>query len=517
MLITLINPPGLKMLAGLQMHTPNPNLGLAYISAAIKQAGYEYACIDAVGEAIDEVHPYDGRDDIMSQGLSLEATVQRIPEGSKVVGIGCLFSVLWPMVRDLSVMIRERFPDALLILGGEHGTASFSHALSVSKFDVVVLGEGEDTIVNLIRAHEAKTPLADVKGIAFKSANGVINTELSARQRSIDGIVVPDWKSWPIEKYIDSGQINGVNMGRSMPILATRGCPYACSFCSSPQMWTRRWLARDPKMLINEMESYIRAYDVTNFDFQDLTFVINKRWTIDFCREIIDRELEITWQMPSGTRAEAFDEEVVDHLHRAGCKVLAFAPESGSEEILKATRKQVDLEKLKAALKIAVNRGLHLSCFFVLGFPDDNEQTLKETLRLVRKVAMIGVHDVAVTQFVPYPGSELFHELQASGEIELDDEFFMSPFNFYTNTHRSFSKHLDSDRLYRAMMWMFLNFYALSFLMHPFRTARILSHALFQGHEETRFAKWMMDRFFVRRRWRSQRTSEIPTRSVVPD
>jgi anaerobic magnesium-protoporphyrin IX monomethyl ester cyclase len=514
MLVTLVNPPGLKTFAGLQMQTPNPNLGLAYISAAAKEAGYECVCVDGLGEALDKVRPYEDDEAIMVQGLDLNEIVARIPAEADVIGLSCMFSNLWPLTHRLAQTIRERFPDAVMVLGGEHGTAVPEYTLRVSPFDVIVLGEGEETFINLLGALDAKSSLADVAGIAFKAPDGSIgNTGLSARTRDIDALPVPDWSAWPIERYIERGQINGVYLGRSIPILATRGCPYKCSFCSNPQMWTRRWIPRDPKLLVDEMQHYIETYGVTNFDFQDLTFVVNRKWTLEFCGEIIDRGLKITWQMPSGTRAEAFDAEVIDALYRAGCRVIAFAPESGSEEILKKVYKQVDLEKVGAAVSASVSRGLKVSCFFVIGFPDDTAATLKSTLKAIRRFALLGAHDVSVAQFVPYPGSELFRSLQAAGKISMDDKFFVSPLNFYTDQAACYSDHITQRYLYWMMIWMFVNFYLISFARRPIRTAVILYKAVFTGIEETRFAKWARDRLFIRRRWRRDFQLQSPSKS----
>src|SRR5262249_13627173 len=147
-------------------------------------------------------------------------------------------------------------------------------------------------------------------------------------------------------------------------------------------------------------------------------------------------------------------------------------------------------------------RGFKLSCFMVIGFPDDTPATLRQSLWLVRKMALLGVHDVAVSKFVPYPGSELFKRLQQEGRIALDDEFFMSPMDFYSRNAPSYCAHVSSRRLYRMMIWMFVNFYVISFACRPLRTARILLKALATGSEETRFAKWLNDVLFVRRRWR---------------
>jgi len=501
-MIALVNPPGIKTFSGLQMHTPNPPLGLAYVAAALREAGYDFRVIDATGAALDAVSPYPDRSDFMVQGLTVDETVRRIPAHADVIGVSCMFSTLWPLTHRVAMAIRKRFPRALLVLGGEHGTAVPEHVLATSPFDVVVLGEGEETFVELLRARQAGRSLNTVKGIAYRDNGRVATTGLSERRRDVDAIAPPDWASFPIGEYIDRHQTNGINLGRSMPILGTRGCPFQCTFCSNPAMWTQRWIARDPRLLADEMERYVREYGVTNFDFQDLTAIVKRQWIVDFCRELIRRDLKITWQMPSGTRAEVFDAEVADLLYRSGCRALAFAPESGSPEILKAVKKQVDLGHMLAAMRAAVRRGLKLSCFIVIGFPDDTPVTLRQTLRLIRRMAVLGVYDVAVSKFVPYPGSALFRRLQREGKLELDDAFFVSPMDFYTAKAPSYADAVSSRRLYWTMLWMFVNFYVISFALRPWRVARALGRALLTGREETRYAKWFVDVLFTRRRWR---------------
>ena len=501
-MITLINPPGLKTFSGLQMHTPNPPLGLAYIAAALKAGGHAYHVIDATGEALDVVRPYPDRHDFMVQGLSNDEIVERMPTTTTVVGVGCMFSTLWPLTARLAEAVRRRFPDALMVLGGEHGTAVPEHVLAVSPFDVVVLGEGEETLVELLRARAAGRPPTEVKGLAFRDGARVVRTPPAPRRKDVDAIALPDWDSFPLEAYIARHQINGINLGRSMPLLGTRGCPFQCTFCSNPSMWTQRWIARDPKLLADEMALYRGKYGVSNFDFQDLTAIVKREWIVAFCRELITRDLRVSWQMPSGTRAEVFDEEVADLLYRSGCRALAFAPESGSPEILKIVKKQVNLPRMLVSMRAAVRRGLKLSCFIVIGFPDDTPATLRQTLSLVRTMARLGVYDVAVSKFVPYPGSELFKRLQADGKIQLDDEFFVSPMDFYTRKAPSYADAVSTRRLYWTMLWMFVNFYAISFALRPLRMLRSLARAVLTGTEDTRYAKWFVDRFVTRRRWR---------------
>jgi radical SAM superfamily enzyme YgiQ (UPF0313 family) len=413
-----------------------------------------------------------------------------------------MFSTLWPLTHRVADVVREKFPSALLVLGGEHGTAVPEHVLATSPFDVVVLGEGEETFVDLLRARAACRPLREVKGLAFREAGRVVTTGLSDRRRDIDAIPLPEWDAFPIREYIERHQTNGMNLGRSMPMLGTRGCPFQCTFCSNPGMWTQRWIARDPRQLADEMELYVSKYEVTNFDFQDLTAIVKRQWIVDFCQELIARGLNITWQMPSGTRAEVFDAEVADLLYRSGCRALAFAPESGSPAILKVVKKQVNLGNMLVSMRAAVRRGLKLSCFIVIGFPDDTPATLHQTLKLIRRMAVLGVYDVAVSKFVPYPGSELFRRLQREGKIKLDDEFFVSPMDFYTAKAPSYAEHVSTRRLYWTMLWFFVNFYVISFALRPWRVVRALVRAVFTGHEETRYAKWFVDVLFTRRRWR---------------
>ena len=170
--------------------------------------------------------------------------------------------------------------------------------------------------------------------------------------------------------------------------------------------------------------------------------------------------------------------------------------------ILRIVKKQVNLDRMLRSMRSAVKRGLKLSCFIVIGFPDDTPATLRQTLSLIRRMAVLGVYDVAVSKFVPYPGSELFRRLQGEGKIQLDDEFFVSPMDFYTRKAPSYADHVSTRRLYWTMLWMFVNFYVISFAMRPLRMLRTLVKSAATGTEDTRYAKWFVDRFFTRRRWR---------------
>src|SRR5262249_6972104 len=155
------------------------------------------------------------------------------------------------------------------------------------------------------------------------------------RIRNVDDLPLPAWDGFPMEEYLSTRNGNGVYRGRAMGILATRGCPYKCTFCSNPSMYGNLWMPRSPAKVLDEIELYIKKYNAQNIDFYDLTFVLRKSWILEFCREIERRGLVFTWQLPTGTRSEVIDREVSEALYRTGCRNITYAPESGSPETLK--------------------------------------------------------------------------------------------------------------------------------------------------------------------------------------
>ena len=506
-MIALINPPGIRNFSGLQPATsPNPPVGLAYIAGALKEKNYEYEVIDAPGIDLENIVRFSHKsfkdtDKFYFQGISPEDVVERIPENTKIIGISCLFSVSWILTNRVAYLARKKFPSAILVLGGEHGSACPEYCLDNSTFDIIAVGEGETLFVNLVEAVIQKKDVFAVNGIVHKKNGKLTHNPRQPRIVHIDSIARPDWDSFPIENYIDKHQNNGVNIGRSMPIISTRGCPHQCTFCSSPNMWTTRYTLRDADDLIDEMKLYMRKYNVTNFDFQDLTAITKRSWAVDFCKKLIDSKLNITWQLPSGTRSEAFDEELVDLIYRSGCKFLALAPESGSPEVLEKIKKRVNLENLFIAAKNAINAKISVCVFIVIGFPCDTKRTIRETTKFIRKCALAGIQDIVVSKFSPYPGSELFYQLQEEGKVQLSDSFFVSDTDHYAKGNPSYSPELSNKRLYWTMIWMFLNFYIISGLRYPHRFLKTVFFALFKEKLETRYARWIIDKFVTRKIW----------------
>lgn len=462
-----------------------PPISLAYLAGSLTASGHEAQVIDAVGEALGAMHP-GYRSDIVINGLTVAEIVDRIRPDTELVGISCLFSHEWPLIRQLISAIAIRFPNVPIVCGGEHPTAVPELCLEdAPELLACALGEGEETVVELLEACVGRTPLTDVAGIVFRAPDGVRRTAARARIRDIDGIPAPRWDLTPIEPYLAGGFSFGVDRGRTMPLLATRGCPYQCTFCSSPRMWTTRYTTRDPGLVVDEIAGFVERYRIDNVDFYDLTAIIDRDWILEFCRLLDARGLRITWQLPSGTRSEALDEPVLQAMYRSGCRNVSYAPESGSPRTLEAIKKKVKIDRLEASMRMAVRAGLNVKANILIGFPDEQRADVHETLRFILRMARIGVHDVSVWTFSPYPGSELFDRLRAAGRFpRLDDDYYASLLSYSDISGAvSYSNALGATQLQRYRLAGLLGFYGASYLTHPLRPLRSLYNIATRRYE----------------------------------
>ncbi|MDP6175755.1 MAG: radical SAM protein, partial [Rhodospirillales bacterium] len=360
-------------------------------------------------------------------------------------------------------------------------------SLAESALDLGVLGEGEETAVEIAQAcaEGCLTP-ATITGIAYKVGGEVRINQRRARTRKIDLIAPPAWDLTPIENYLARGFGFGVDRGRSMPMLASRGCPYQCAFCSNPSMWTTRWIARDPDLLLDEMQSYQEKYGAENFDFYDLTAIVKKSWIVDFCNKIKERGLNFTWQLPSGTRSEAIDGEVARLLYASGCRNMSYSPESGSPSVLERIKKKIDPNALIASIRSGHAEGMNIKCNIILGFPGETLGDVMHSYGFIMRMALAGAYDLSVWAFSPYPGSELFDEIAGKGTITPDDAYYDS-LRSYADASRtvSHSENFSDGRLKLLRFLVLCLFYATSWVRRPMRPLRMIWNVS-RGRQESR-------------------------------
>jgi radical SAM superfamily enzyme YgiQ (UPF0313 family) len=468
-IVCLLKSPALLKAFALSTLTAPP-IGIAYLAGTLSAANIPHQIIDAVGENIDQILPLDYCSGY-AIGLSMDEIVDRIDPRSDIIGLSCMFSSSWPYDRRLAAKIRERFPKAWIVLGGEHATACADYILgSCPEIDICVRGEGEETLVDLIRALRAGSPLVKVSGVVYRDSGQFRHTEARNRIRAIDSIPLPNWDQIPLENYMTRGLGHGIANVRSMPLMATRGCPYQCTFCSSPQMWTTRWVARDPKLVVDEMEGYIEKYRAQNFDLYDLTAIVKKDWIMAFAREILGRGLKIEYQLPSGTRSEAIDEEVSAILHASGCRQMNYAPESGSAATLERIKKKVKLPRLEQSLRGACRHGLKVMVNIIL-FPDDTRRDVLETFKFMLRCSWLGLHDIAFVPYVPYPGAELYNKMVADGRLPPPGEGYFIDLLTHSDisSAKSYNPHFSNRQVQLMRLTFLAMFYSSSYLFRPQR------------------------------------------------
>ena len=496
--VGLVRPP--MLVPRLAITAPTcPPVGLAYLAGGLVAHGHEVTAVDAVGEAPDQFLDC-GDDRFWSHGLAASEVVERLPADVEVIGVSCMFSHEWPLCRDLLEHLRARFPEALLVVGGEHATALPEAVLAEgSVVDVVVAGEGERALCSVVANRHDQDAMVQIPGVLVAPRSGATAPSTTpvapVRELAVDDLARPAWDRFPIDTYLDRGLGFGVHRGRSMPIVATRGCPYQCTFCSSPRMWTTRWVARSPAEVLDEIETYLRTYRATNIDFYDLTAIVRRSWIVEFCELILERGLIFTWQLPSGTRSEAIDGEVAELLGRAGCRNMSYAPESGSSAVLERIKKKVDLDRMKRSMRAAVRAKINCKANIILGLPGETHREALETLRFCASVALLGLHDLSITPFSPYPGTELFDQLRAEGQIpELDDDYFFSlaAYSDLTTTV-SFSEHISDRALGRYRLAGIGIFYGVSYLCRPWRVVAVVRHVFWSDTQESRLEMSLRD------------------------
>lgn len=432
MKICLIKPPVLHKESSVSL-MPSPPLGLAYIAAALKNSGHSVQVIDATAEGFNDVEEF--QNEVYLFGLNSKGIINLIEKDTDIICFSFMFTNNWLYDRYLVKEVKKKFPKSVLIAGGEHVTAAPEYSLKQARgLDFIVIGEGEATIVDLVTALSTKSDLKDVGNIAYLKEEDFIIQKGGkvSRIKEIEGIAWPAWELFPLEKYFSNKVSYGVFRGNTLPVMASRGCPYECTFCSSPQMWGRNYSIRSPKDFVDEIEHLYKRYNVTNFELYDLTAIIYKTWIIDTAKEIINRGLKITYQIPAGTRAEAIDYEVAQWLYKSGCKNITYAPESGSEKMLKKIKKKVKLEKMLDSIKHSSKANLNIKLNIIIGYPDETHLDILKTIWFLVKCSWYGANDTSPAVFSPYPGSNLFERLIKEKKLDIyDDNYLMEIINSY--------------------------------------------------------------------------------------
>ncbi len=493
-IITILRPPIIYSKKSFSVPV-TPPIAVAYLTSVLIKNGYSVNPIDAIGEDVHNIDDMSrGR---KAQGLSYDSIIKRIGPDTDILAVSIMFSQEWPLIRDLINSIRTAYPDITIIAGGEHITAlpDFS-LLDCMALDYCGTGEGEELLLEFVSVMRSGGDVRTIEGLCFRDGEHVIKNPRRQRITNLDDLPRPAWNTIPIETYLSSDYGGaGTKSGRSMPVIATRGCPYKCSFCSNPVMWGQKYIMRSPDSVIDEIQYYVDAYNATHIEFYDLTAIINKEWIMKFCRLYLENNLMVSWSLPTGTRSEALDQDVIEMLYKTRCKYLVYAPESGSAKTLKKIHKEVHLDALVKSVKTAVKNGINTRCNLVIGFPEETLKDLLVTLLFQIKLAWHGVDDVPLYLFSPYPGSELFEYLKRTGSIpEINDDYFDSLLGqMDLNSCTVYSEEVSGQTIRWLRLIGMSLFYGTSYLLRPVRIVRSLKNIFITKTTNTVFEQRILE------------------------
>jgi len=389
-----------------------PPAWAAYLAGALKGAGYDdVVFIDAMTNNIE--------DDELARRI--RATQPDI------VGVTSITPSIYKAERVLEIA-KEVCPQAVGLLGGVHATFMFKQVLSEAPWiDAIVRGEGEEILIETVKAIESGDWLnqrTKIKGLAYLENPGVVSrivsTEAAATVKNLDAIS-PDWGilQWDKYKYIP------LNCRVAIPNMA-RGCPFTCSFCSQWKFW-RDYRVRDPKKVVDEIQTLYEKYDVRFFILADEEPTINRKKFIQFCEELIARGLpdKVQWGINTRVTDILRDEKLLPLYRKAGLLHVSLGTEAAAQLKLDRFNKETKVADNKRAIQLLRDAGIVVEAQFIVGLENETAETLEETYRM----AQDWKPDLANwSMYTPWPFTELFNEMKDKVEVfDFDKYNFVTP------------------------------------------------------------------------------------------
>lgn len=416
MKITLIALPWILPKAEFLPHEGfSQNLGIACLGAYAEQHGHSVFVIDSFAEGVDNrKKTIRSGKELYIYGLSAEETAERIPDDTDLVGISCPFNSQAFLIERVAVEIKRRFSDKLLVLGGAYATTFPKEALT-SNIDVVVRGEGEIPLLNLLSGK----PLSEIQGVLFRQDNSLIDNGLAPVVDDMDTLPFPARHLLPMSKYFQRSQRGSVTTTeKTITIITSRGCPFDCNFCSLHNLendYGRKWRARSPENVMKEIDQLINQYGKIRLEFEDDNILINRARAKELFTQL--KKYNVEWLMPSGIMINLLDEELLMLIKESGCIQLNLALESGNDIVLKAMNKKVDLLKAEQVVKFCNKLKINILVFLMVGYPGETEETFQQTLFFLKKLRSKGLKKIVPFIVNPHRATHLYEQCKQKGYL----------------------------------------------------------------------------------------------------
>ncbi len=370
---------------------PAPPLGVSYAAAAFEAAGCRVKIIDYI------VSRYT----VEKLKADLDAFEPDIVGATSV-------TMTFPTAADIVRTAKRHRPSILAIMGGPHVSFDASRTLETyPEIDLLVLGEGEETIAELVPHYADRSAWPDIRGIAFRRNGEIIVTESRELIEDLDSIPPPARHLLPLSRYRA--------LGFPVSIITSRGCPNPCIFCQGRRMVGQKVRYRTVECVMDEIEE-ILSYGISRINVADDLFTSNKRRVREVCEQIMKRGLAFQWS--AFARVNTVDREILEMMRDAGCDGISFGIESGNHEMLRRVRKGITLEQARRAVRLCKEAGIIAHASFMVGLPGESPESLVDTREFAKSLGIAyGYHFLA-----PFPGTDVRERIEEYDlEILTDD------------------------------------------------------------------------------------------------
>ena len=441
MKVLLIDPPMQSIMLSRADWFP---MGLAFLAGSIKREGHEALIYNGEHDpSLDYVNltTYSSnyyhylealRDDDHPAWKRLAKVITDFKPD--VVGITS-FSVKWPSARKIAALAKSYDPQIPVVMGGQHVTIMTDDALADPNIDFVVKGEGEKTLVEWLRELGGEQKWENVAGLSFKRAGQVVHNGPRPMVEDLDELPPPAREClYDIENYSPE------SLGK---LFASRGCPYQCNYCGTQNVWGYGVRHRSPQSMIDEIMQVKKEYGSSYFTFFDDVFGLDKKRAIALCNDMAQAKLGVRWDCL--TRANLVSDELLGSMKKAGCVKIDMGVESGSDKILKDTKKGLNTEQLLAGGHLIKKYGFFLYAFFMVGLPTETEEDAQKTIEFLEKLKP---HWAGISIFTPIPGTGIYKTLQAQGKIAARPQFEMFS---HQSPHSNFAFNMMNREAFPAL------------------------------------------------------------------
>ena len=419
MKVLLVNPPQI-FYPGSDAPAGNLPLGLMYIAAVLDRAGVKVEILDAfmtgavfrkVGDMLEVGMPY---------GKIREEVERRKPD---VVGIANPFTCQADNAVNVADLVKAVDPAILTVVGGPHATVVPKEFLREAKsVDVLVVGEGEYAMLDIVRYLEEHKDLGAVQGIAYREGDKVVMNSPRPLIEKLDELPYPAYHLVDMEQYLAPKSIEYRSFkNRALSMITSRGCPFNCCFCSVHLHMGKKFRAHSAEYVLNHIEHVVKKYRVKTIFFEDdnLTFDLKRFEAI--CDGIIERDLKFDWETPNGIRADYLTLNLLKKMKKSGCQSVFFGIESGDQFVLdNIVCKSLKLKDIVRVAEMCKDIGLKTGAFYIIGFPGEKKENMLRTVNLalrLKKDFDVGMHLFFAT---PSYGTRLYEECKQKGYIKAD-------------------------------------------------------------------------------------------------